>query len=179
MKKTSFKVSFSGIIAALSTVMMLITSVFPFGTFAFPALSGMLLVCVVIELSYSWAFIVYTAVSILSLLFVTDKEAVVYYVVFLGFYPIVKGLVEKLRSKVVQYILKYAIFNACMVIAFYVSVYLFSIPKESFNLFNVYLPWVFLLIGNVAFILYDFCVTRVVTLYLIKYHKLLSNKTKL
>lgn len=179
MKKTSFKVSFSGIIAALSTVMMLITSVFPFGTFAFPALSGMLLVCVVIELGYSWAFIVYTAVSILSLLFVTDKEAVVYYVVFLGFYPIVKGLVEKLRSKVVQYILKYAIFNACMVIAFYVSVYLFSIPKESFNLFNVYLPWVFLLIGNVAFILYDFCVTRVVTLYLIKYHKLLSNKTKL
>ena len=179
MKKTSFKVSFSGIIAALSTVMMLITSVFPFGTFAFPALSGMLLVCVVIELGYSWAFIVYTAVSILSLLFVTDKEAVVYYVVFLGFYPVIKAVIERLKSRALQFVLKYAVFNVCMIIAFYLSVFVFMIPKESFMLFGVYLPWVFLILGNIAFVVYDLCITRVVTLYLLKIHKLLANKTKL
>ncbi len=179
MKRTSFKVSFGGIIASLSVAMMLLTSVFPFGTFAFPAICGMLLTCVVIELGYSWAFVVYTVVSLLSLLFVTDKEAVVYFIAFLGFYPIVKGLIEKLRSKALQYIIKYSIFNLCMVLAFYLSVYLFSIPKESFNLFGVYLPWVFLLIGNLVFILYDYCVSRIVTIYLLKYHNLLSNKTKL
>ncbi len=179
MKKTSFKVSFGGIVAALSVVMLLLTSIIPFGTFAFPAISGMILVCVVIELGYSWAFVVYTVVSVLSLLLLTDKEAAVYYVAFLGFYPIIKGLIEKLCSKVLQYITKFAIFNLCMIIAFYVSVYLFMIPKESFELFSVYLPWVFLLIGNIIFVLYDYCISKIVTIYLLKIHKLLSNKTKM
>ncbi|MBQ7134274.1 MAG: hypothetical protein IJO20_07235 [Ruminococcus sp.] len=177
--KTSYKVALGGVIGALSLVLMLLTSLIPFGTFAFPAFAGMLLICVVIELGYSWAFIVYTVVSALSLLFLTDKEAALYYVVFLGFYPIIKGLIEKLRKRTPQYIIKYFVFNVCMVLAFYLSIYIFSIPKESFNLFGVYLPWVFLLIGNAVFIVYDYCISKVVTVYLLKIHKLLGNKTKL
>jgi hypothetical protein len=53
------------------------------------------------------------------------------------------------------------------------------IPKEGFMLFGVYLPWVFLILGNIAFVVYALCITRVVTLYLLKIHKLLANKTKL
>ncbi len=177
--KTSYKVSLGGTVGALSVVLMFLTTLIPFGTFAFPAFSGMLLICVVIELGYSWAFVVYGVVSILSFVIVADKEAVLYYVMFLGFYPVLKGLIEKLRSKVLQYIIKYAVFNACMVAAFYISILVLSIPKESFNLFGVYLPWVFLLLGNIVFILYDYCISKVVTIYLLKIHKLLSNKTKL
>lgn len=160
-------------------MLMLLTSLVPFGTFAFPTFAGMFLICVVIELGYSWAFIVYAMVSALSLLFLTDKEAALYYVAFLGFYPILKGFIEKLRKKAPQYVLKYLMFNICMVLAFYLSIYIFSIPKESFNLFGIYLPWVFLLLGNVVFIIYDYCISKVVTIYLLKIHKLLSNKTKL
>lgn len=177
--KTSYKVSLGGVVGALSVVLMLLTSLVPFGTYAFPAFAGVLLICVVIELGYSWAFIVYTVVSALSFIFLTDKEAALYYVVFLGFYPIIKGLIEKLRYKTLQYVLKFSVFNVCMVIAFYLSISLLSIPKESFNLFGVYLPWVFLLLGNVVFIMYDYCISKVVTVYILKIHKLLSNKTKL
>ncbi len=177
--KTSYKVSLGGIIGALSLVLMLLTSVIPFGTFAFPALAGMMLVCIVIELGYSWAFIVYAVVSSLSILFLTDKEAALYYIAFLGFYPIIKGMIERLKSRVLQYIVKYAVFNICMVTAFYLSIFVFSIPKESFNIFGLYLPWVFLILGNIVFIVYDLCVSKVVTIYLLKIHKKLSNKTKL
>lgn len=177
--KTSFKVSLGGMIGALSLVMMLLTSVIPFGTFAFPAFAGMLLVSIVIELGYSWAFLVYFTVSVLSLFLLTDKEAALYYVIFLGFYPIVKGLIEKLSSKVWQYIIKFAVFNVCMIAAFYLSIFVFSIPKESFEIFGFYVPWLFLILGNNAFIIYDFCVTRIVTIYLLKIHKLLAKKTKL
>lgn len=177
--KTSYKVSLGGVIGALSLVLMLLTSVIPFGTFAFPVFSGMLLIIVVIELGYSWAFLVYFVVSTLSLLFLTDKEAALYYVVFLGFYPIVKGLIEKLQVKVFQYIIKFALFNICMIAAFYLSIFVFSIPKESFELFGFYVPWLFLILGNLTFVIYDFCVTRIVTIYLLKIHKLLAKKTKL
>ncbi len=160
-------------------MLMLLTSIIPFGTYAFSAFAGMMLVCVVIELGYSWAFIVYGVISAMSLLFLTDKEAALIYVAFLGFYPIIKGLIEKRCSKILQYVIKFLIFNVCMIVVFYLSIHIFSIPKESFSIFGVYLPWVFLIIGNFVFIVYDYCVSKIVTIYLLKIHKLLAKKTKL
>lgn len=177
--KKSVKVSLGGVIAALSLVLMLLCSVIPIGTYAFPAFAGILLVVIVIELGYGWAFAVYFATAVLSLLLVTDKEAALNYTAFFGFYPIIKSLIERLRSKVLQYLIKFAIFNVCAVAAFMIGIFLLNVPKESFNLFGVYLPWLLLLIGNVFFIIYDLCVTRLVTIYLLKWHNRLNKNTKL
>lgn len=177
--KTSLKVSLGGIVAALSIVLMFLTSVVPFGTYAFPTLAGILLCVIVIEIGYPWAFATYFAVSVLSFLMLTDKEAALYYAAFLGFYPIIKSFIERIRSKLLQYLIKYLIFNTCMVGAFYIGIILLSVPRESFYLFNVYLPWVFLILGNLFFLLYDICVTRLVTVYLIKWHKKIRKNTKL
>ena len=177
--KTSVKVALGGVVAALSLVLMFLCSVIPFGTFAFPTFAGMLLILIVINLGYGYAVAVYFVTAVLSLLIVTDKEAVLYYAAFLGFYPIVKSLIERIPSKVVQYIIKFALFNVCMIAAFYIGISVLSVPKESFMLFGVYLPWLFLIIGNVFFILYDLCVTRLVTIYLIKWHNRFNKNTKL
>ncbi len=177
--KTSVKVSLGGIIAALSIVLMFLTSLLPFGTYAFPTLSGILLIIIVIEIGYPWAFSVYAAVAILSFLLLSDKEAALYYALFLGFYPIVKSFIERIRSRAIQYLIKFALFNACMIAAFYIGISLLSIPKESFELFGVYLPWVFLILGNLFFTLYDIGVTKFVTIYLNKWHKKIRKNTKL
>ena len=177
--KTSVKVSLGGVVAALSLVLMLLTSIIPFGTYAFPAFAGILLVLLVFNLGYAYAFAVYFVTAALSFLLVTDKEAALYYAMFLGFYPILKGVIERIPSKPVQYIVKLALFNVCMIAAFYIGITLLSIPKESFNLFGVYLPWVFLILGNIVFIIYDLCITRLVTLYLLKWHDRLNKNTKL
>ena len=166
-------------VAALSLVLMLMTSIVPFGTYAFPTFAGMLLILIVMNLSYGWAFAVYFVTAVLSFLLVTDKEAALYYTAFLGFYPIVKGLIERIPSKVVQYIVKFALFNGCIIAAFFVGILLLGIPKESFVLFGVYLPWLFLIIGNGVFLIYDLCVTRLVTLYLLKWHHKINKNTKL
>ncbi len=177
--KTSVKVSLGGVVAALSLVLMLLTSIIPFGTYAFPAFAGILLVLLVFNLGYAYAFAVYFVTAALSFLLVTDKEAALYYALFLGFYPILKGVIERIPSMPVQYIVKLALFNVCMIAAFYIGITLLSIPKESFNLFGVYLPWVFLILGNIVFIIYDLCITRLVTLYLLKWHDRLNKNTKL
>lgn len=177
--KTSVKVSMGGVVAALCLVLMLLTSVIPFGTYAFPAFAGILLVLLVFNLGYPYAFAVYIITAVLSFLLVADKEAALLFAVFLGYYPIVKGLIERLKSKVWQYVIKFLLFNATMIGAFYIGTSLLSIPKESFNIFGVYLPWLFLIIGNGVFIIYDLCITRLVTIYLIKWHNRLNKNTKL
>ena len=179
MMKTSVKVSLGGVVAALSLVFMFLTSVIPFGTYAFPCFAGILLILLVFNLGFRWAAAVYFVTAVLSFLLLTDKEAALYYTAFLGFYPILKGVIERIRSKALQYIIKIALFNVCIIAAFYIGITLLSIPKESFTLFGVYLPWLFWIIGNVIFILYDLCVTRLVTLYLLKWHNKLNKNTKL
>ena len=182
--KTSVKVSLGGIIGALSIVLMSLTSIIPFGTYAFPTFAGMLLVAIVIEHGKAWAFSIYFVVSVLSFLLLADKEAALYYVAFLGFYPIVKAIIERIKSKVLQYVVKFILFNICMVIAFYLSVFVLSIPTRiapfpPFLITGHYMPLAFLAISNVAFIVYDFCVSKIVAIYILKIHNLLAKKTKL
>ena len=151
MKKASLRVSVGGAVAALGLVLMFLTGLFPFGTYAFPAFAGMLLVVVVIEIGYPFALSVFAATSLLSFLIAADKEAALLYAIFFGWYPVIKALIERLKKPVICYIIKYAVFNLCMIAAFYIAIFALSIPEESFVIFGVYLPWVFLLAGNVFF----------------------------
>lgn len=164
--KNTFKVAFCGVISSFALVLMLLTGIIWGGTFAFPCFAGMLLTVIVVEFSPRWAYCVYAAVSLLSLILAGDKEAVVYFILFFGFYPILKSMVERLNSKVYQYILKYLIFNISIICAFLIGKFILMIPDEEFTFFGVYLPWVFLLLGNIFFLLYDRCVTVFISLYI-------------
>lgn len=177
--KTSFKVALGGVTAALSLILMFLTSLVPFGTYAFPAFAGILLVLLVINLGYGYAAAVYFATAFLSFLLLTDKEAALYYTAFLGFYPIIKSLIERIKTRIVQYAIKLILFNACITAAFFIGVSLLSVPKESFELFGIYLPWVFLIPANGFFLIYDLCITKLVTVYFLKWHNKLNKNTKL
>jgi len=163
--KNSFKIAFGGIISAFALILMLSTSLISFGTYAFPCLSGMLLVAIVIEFGTKWAYTAYVAVSLLSLFMAGDKEAVIYFIAFFGFYPILKSTLEKIKHSSLQYVVKYIIFNVCIISAFYAGKFILMIPDEEFTLFGVYIPWIFLIIANIFFILYDRCVTVMVLNY--------------
>lgn len=163
-------------LSALSFVVLLLTGLIPVGTYAFPCIAGALLAVVVIEVGYWGAIAVYGVVSVLSFLLVADKEAALYYTAFLGFYPVLKGLIERIRSRLLQYVLKLVVFNVCVIAAFYISIHILSVPAESFELFGVYLPQVFLLLGNLIFVIYDLCLTRIITEYVNKWRNKLKFK---
>ncbi len=173
MKKT-FPLALCAVIASFSTLIMFLTGFIPVGTYAAPCIAGVLLCVIVIEIGYPAAFASFIAVSLLSFLLSADKEAALYYALFFGFYPIIKGLIERLKSKALQYILKFSVFNICMISVFFLAISALSVPRESFVLFGLYIPWVFLLVGNGIFIIYDLCVTRLITIYLSKWRKLLK-----
>lgn len=164
--KNTFRVAFCGVISAFALVLMLLTGVIPAGTYALPCFAGILLTVVVIEYGARWSYTVFAVVSILSIFFASDKEAVIYFIAFFGFYPILKSTIERVHSKTVQYILKYAVFNVCVIAAFFVAKSILMIPDEEFTLFGFYVPWAFLLIGNVFFFFYDKCVTILIIRYI-------------
>ncbi len=166
MNNNAFRVAFCGIIASFSLVLMLCTGLIPVGTYAFPCFAGILLTVIVIEFSEKWAYASFVAVSLLSLFFAGDKEAVIYFIAFLGFYPILKSSLERIKSKIIQYVIKYAVFNICIVAAFLVAKFVLMIPDEEFTIGGFYIPWVFLIAANGVFAVYDKCVTILVIRYI-------------
>lgn len=179
------KTAIGGMIVALSVVLMLPTA-FEIFVYALPAIAGMLTLFCVIELGKSWAFGVYAASSAIGLLLIPNKEAVVLYVAFFGYYAILKAIFESKLPRAVEYLLKFLVFNLSVVAAYALLVKLFGMPLDQILGVDEDVSWgrhavpVFLVMGNLVFLLYDFCLTRIATAYIKvlqkKLHKLFRFK---
>lgn len=178
IKFRSFKAAFGGIVAALSLLFMLLTSIFPTLTYTMPAIAGALLMALVIEIGSGFAGSVYVAVGILSLLLVADKEAAVMYIAFFGYYPILKAFIESHLKKIPSWIIKFIVFNISMIISYFVVSKVFNIPFDDMGMFGEYALFGLLAMGNVAFLLYDILLTRLVSIYLYRWQKYIKRVFK-
>ena len=166
ISENTMRMALCSFISALSLAMMMLTAVIPVGTYALPCFAGVLFTVIVIEYGLKWALCVYCAVSLLSLFLSGDKEAVVYFIMLFGYYPTIKSILEsKLKNTVFQYIIKFAIFNISVVIAFLIGCYILGIPSEEFTIAGIYMPWLLLIIGNIFFLIYDFAISTLITRY--------------
>ncbi|MBR2731336.1 MAG: hypothetical protein IKD72_05045 [Clostridia bacterium] len=169
--KQSSKCALGGIVAALSAAMMILVAVIPFLTYALPAVAGALIVFIVIEIDKKWAFGVYAVVSVLALLLVPDKEVAVMYVAFFGYYPILKAAAEARCGAALSWVIKIAVFLGSMMLAYVLMINLMGVTIDEMEDFGVWAVPLLLGIGTVAFILYDVVLTKLVTLYLMKFRK--------
>jgi hypothetical protein len=170
----SGKIAFGGIITALCTVLMILTGFIPFGTYALPAIAGVLMVVVVLEVGANWAWAIFAAVSVLSFLLAADTEAKIMFILFFGYYPILKAAIEKVGKPVLSYLLKFAVFNAAMIASFFILIYVFGVPRESYTVFNINMPVVFLALGNIVFLIYDYAVSTLIMTYMKRFHSSIS-----
>lgn len=168
----SAKTAIGGMITALSVVILMPTALDIF-VYALPALAGMLTMFSVVELDKKWSTGVYTAVSLISLLLVPNKEAAVLYVAFFGYYPILKALLESKLPKAPEYIVKFLVFNISVIAAYAVLIKILGMPfdelmglTEDSGPLTKYAAPVMLILGNIVFITYDIALTRIVTAYL-------------
>ncbi len=167
MVRKSSQVAMGGLAAALCLLLMFMTGMIPFATYALPALSGVVLIAVVAENGYKTALVVYAAVAMLSLAVVPDREAALMFIFFFGYYPAVKGLIEKLRFAPLRLLVKYLLFNLSMVTAYWIIINLLGIAEilESFGEFGKYSPYIILALGNVVFAVYDYALTNIIYVY--------------
>ncbi len=166
--KSTKKITLCGMIASLAIVIML-TSYFPYLTYAIPALAGMFMMVPLIECGVSWSVGTYVASS--AIIFITgETEAKLLYVLFLGYYPILKSLIERINKQVIEWILKFVCFNIAAVAFYYVSSMLFAVSFDDFGDFGKYGALIFLAVCNVVFVIYDVGISRIASYYMFKLH---------
>lgn len=160
-------VAFGGVICGLAVAVMLLSGVFPTAEFSLPAIAGILMIAMVIEYGYKQALLCYLAAAVLCLLLVPNKEAATLFAAFFGYYPILKGLLERVRRRWLEWILKLLVFNAAFIAAYLVVIYLFGLTQvlEELQPFGKWGIPLFLLAGNAVFVLFDVLLTRLIGLY--------------
>ena len=167
--KRSTKIALGGMITGLCIMLMFMTGLFPFATYALPALAGLILVAMVVEFGSTQALIVYVAVSILSIFMTPDREAAIMFICFFGHYPIIKVIIERrIPNRILEWVVKLLTFNACIVLGYLFVINVMGISEvlESFGDFGKYSVLVLLALGNVVFVIYDFALTRVISMYI-------------
>jgi len=166
-KKISYKVSLGGIVAALCLVMMFLTAVFPLLYMTLPLFAGMLISVVAIEVSTSWAFVTYIVVSILSFFITPDKEAAIFFAFLFGYYPVLKDFVDKMNCRPLRILIKFAVYDAAMVLIFYFTIYIFGTLDifEEFGFLNKFMIPVLFIVLNLILALYDYSLTIIKAAY--------------
>lgn len=156
MKKTRYT-TISGMLSALSVVLMLLVTIMPSMMYVLPMLTGVIVFAVFEILGKKWALGVYFVTGLISLLLLADKECALNYILFFGYYPILKAPIERL-NKVVSWILKLLVFNAAIFLIAIIVTYILNMPFLDEDLGKFTIP-IFILLFNGVFLMYDILFT--------------------
>ena len=159
MKRNSAqKIALGGLMAALAIVIMCLGGLIPFATFVCPMLCCMItkLVLSMCGKRIAWAW--YGAVAILSVLMAPDKEAAAVFV-FLGYYPIVKPWMDKLK---LSWLWKGLLFNCAILLMYWLLIHILGLSElaNDYEEAGTVLTVVMLLLGNVTFFMLDLVLGR-------------------
>lgn len=170
--KNTVKITTCGVVSALSVVLMLATNI-PIMLYTVPALTGILFMVPAIEFNSKWAFLCFGVTAVLSFILPTEREAFVMFAGLLGYYPILKLLIERIPSQIAGYLLKFITFNIAIAGCFFVIVKVLGLPIfESDKIESwVTVALIVAAVGNLVFWIYDFALTRLIGMYFFKLRK--------
>lgn len=165
--KKSTQVAVGGLASALCLVLMFMTGLIPFSTYALPATAGIVLIAVLEENGPQTALLVYGAVSILSMFIVPDREAALTFVVFFGYYPIIKPWFDRIRSKVLRAGSKLLLYNLVIFLLYSVVIRLFGLGEVLNEMQQMGQTGLIVLavLANIMLILYDRALTALYIAY--------------
>ena len=175
MRSKAAKVALCGVVSALSVVLMLMTGIVPI---ALPALAGCLTIAIVAETNVRYGFAVYCVVSVLAILLTPDREAILFYILFFGYYPTLYGLLMRIKRKPLRVLAKFGVFNLAMALETALAVWVLQIPLSEMEVLGKWSIPILAVMLNVVFVLYDYSMNGLIVLYIRRLHPLVQKYIK-
>lgn len=150
-------------LSALAVVFLLLGAMVELLDLSAAAMASLTVMVAVIELGKGWACGVYLVSALLSVL-MFPQTATIVFAMFLGFYPVLKVFLDRIKPLLLQYAVKLVCFNAFLVAAFWLI-------KKLVGVENAWLDsnlWVLALLGNATFVVFDFALAKLAVFYIVK-----------
>lgn len=179
MRSKAAKVALCGVVSALSVVLMLMTGIVPIAD-ELHCLHwrAVWTIAIVAETNVRYGFAVYCVVSVLAILLTPDREAILFYILFFGYYPTLYGLLMRIKRKPLRVLAKFGVFNLAMALETALAVWVLQIPLSEMEVFGKWSIPILAVMLNVVFILYDYSMNGLIVLYIRRLHPLVQKYIK-
>ena len=157
--KQSGSIALGGVMAAGSLALLWLACAAPSGRTGLTACAGLFPVAATLYAGRRLGYLCWAASSLLGLLLLPDKAIALLFAAFLGIYPVVKGRLETLERRGVEWGLKLSWFELTLTLFWFVFEDLFALPEwlagSALLLYGL---------GTVIFVIYDIGLSRLISL---------------
>ena len=133
------KLSGGGICAALCIVLLFAASYIP-AKIAFMISASIVMGICLLRYKGPTAALVYVTVSILGIFIIPNKLVAWMYVIVIGIYPIIKYYIEKFKNIIVEYVLKFIVWNIHL---FFLYIILSALGQNDIYNVATFWMWIF------------------------------------
>ena len=171
------KLTLGAVLASIGVVLLIIGAMIEVLDLSMAALASFFCIFAVIEMGKGYPIMIYLATGILAVLIMPQSLSGWIYLLFFGYYPILKEKLEKL-PRGVAWGLKLAVFNTAVTVYAAICYLLFFGELEllliefstlfgGMSISGILIAIIYAVL-NLIFVVYDIALTRIITLYLVK-----------
>ena len=161
-----------GVLIALSTVLLYLSSLVPSGRIGVAAVAGLFPTVAVMASGRGAGLLCWAGSGLLGLLLVPEKWLPLLYLAFLGLYPVVKSVLEGVRSRVLEWLGKLVYFNVVLILFWMAFRALFLPALPDFLQSTPVLATAL----NIVFVIYDIGLSRLIALCYARLAPILGRK---
>ncbi len=160
------RVSFSAMAMALSVICLYAASAFSTGKLAALGLASLFCAICVSLFGVRYGLAQYVGTSLLALLLIPNRFFVLVYILFAGYYPVVKLYIEKLDKLWAEWLLKYVFFNVILIGLYLIANFFFLPYVEAATLIFVFRYLALIIVAlQVVFFLFDWVLSYMIGYY--------------
>ena len=166
------RIALGAVFSALGLLLLYAASVTPSGQLGMTAAAGIFPAAALISGEGPAGWLCFAATGILAFFLIPDKGCALLYLIFFGFYPVLKHYIEKLKKLPLEWFFKLVVCNGVLAVFWFLlrAVLLKQLPAVFDSL------WLFWIAGNLSFVLYDLGFSRLMSFYLVRIHRAISRK---
>ena len=157
------KITFCSMMAALGILCLLLSNIVQTNTIFLYLFSTLFIYICTEEYGIKYGLITYAVVSLAGFMIVADKPSIISYIIVVGYYPVIKHIIDHLNiNKILKCILKLIFALGISTAALFI---LKSMMPENLNLMFLY-P-----VGVAVFVIYDIMLNVGIKFYVLRLRK--------
>jgi hypothetical protein len=173
MNSESYSISISAMMGSLTLLFLYLAAILPTAKLSMYAISSLFTVPICIEKRTGFAFMMFIAVSLLSLLILPNIAVGIPYFLFFGHYGIAKFHIENMKDKALAFAIKLAYFNILIIAAYFIAKNTLLVGIPDILKDNV---WALVVAAQIAFIAYDFIYSKFAEMYNVRFRPYLIKR---
>ncbi len=161
------KLALSAILCGLSVVILAVGCMFDMVDLVACSVATVIIAFARIELHGKYPYLIYAASAVLAFILFPGATASLYYAAFMGYYPVLKGILEK-RPGILCLVLKFVFFNLALTLIALCAKFLFLSAQAETS--PALIAAIFIL-ANIFFAVFDFALTVFCNAYICHFRK--------